>query len=352
VDLETAIDLGATTNERVVLRRRPVGLLAEDDVGREAGVALPDLQDGDALVEVDWIGIDATVRTWLSQAEGYLPAVEIGEPVRASGIGRVVATRCPTLPLGHAVYGLPGWQRFAVVRDDPLTTDLGPVVDAPAMLSVYGATGLTAYVGVVDVGQVQEGETVVVSAAAGATGSLAAQIAKIRGARVIGICGTEDKARWLLDDLGLDGAIVHRTDDVRARLKELCPDRVDVYFDNVGGPILEAVLDRLAMHARVVLCGSIAIYNETRRPPGPSNYFQLINRRARMVGFLSLDHWDRFGEISATLGTWIAEGKLRYRTEVYEGLDSAVDALNALFTGANTGKTVIRVEPPAHPGGA
>jgi NADPH-dependent curcumin reductase CurA len=352
VDLETAIDLGATTNERVVLRRRPVGLLAEDDVGREAGVALPNLEDGEALVEVDWIGIDATVRTWLSQAEGYLPAVEIGEPVRASGIGRVVATRCPTLPLGHAVYGLPGWQRFAAVRDDPLTTDLGPEVDAPAMLSVYGATGLTAYVGVVDVGQVQEGETVVVSAAAGATGSLAAQIAKIRGARVIGICGSEDKARWLLDDLGLDGAIVHRTDDVRARLKELCPDRVDVYFDNVGGPILEAVLDRLAMHARVVLCGSIAIYNETRRPPGPSNYFQLINRRARMEGFLSLDHWDRFGEISATLGTWIGEGRLRYRTEVYEGLESAVDALNALFTGANTGKTVIRVAPPARPGGA
>ena len=352
MDLETDIDLEATTNERVVLLRRPVGLLAEDDVGREDGVALPGLEDGEALVEVDWIGIDATVRTWLSQAEGYLPAVEIGEPVRASGIGRVVATRCPTLPLGHAVYGLPGWQRFAVVRDDPLTTDLGPEVDAPAMLSVYGATGLTAYVGVVDVGQVQEGETVVVSAAAGATGSLAAQIAKIRGARVIGICGSEDKARWLLDDLGLDGAIVHRTDDVRARLKELCPDRVDVYFDNVGGPILEAVLDRLAMHARVVLCGSIAIYNETRRPPGPSNYFQLINRRARMEGFLSLDHWDRFGEISATLGTWIAEGRLRYRTEVYDGLDSAVDALNALFTGANTGKTVIRVAPPARPGGA
>ena len=242
------------------------------------------------------------MRTWLSQAEGYLPAVEIGEAVRASGIGRVVATRCPTLPLGHAVYGLPGWQRYAVVRDDALTTDLGTEVDAPAMLSVYGATGLTAYVGMVDVGQVREGETVVVSAAAGATGSLAAQIAKLHGCRVIGICGTEDKARWLLDDLGLDGAIVHRTDDVRARLKELCPDRVDVYFDNVGGPLLEAVLDRLAMHARVVLCGSIAIYNETRRPPGPANYFQLINRRARMEGFLSLDHWDRFGEVSARLG--------------------------------------------------
>lgn len=343
MDLQTAIDLGATTNRRVVLRHRPEGLLAKEDVEIQDGVALPDLADGEALLEVDWIGIDATVRTWLSKAEGYLPAVEVGETVRASGIGRVVATRCETFPLGHHVYGLPGWQRYGVVRDDPLATHLGPEVDAPAMLSVYGATGLTAYIGIVDVAAAEAGETVVVSAAAGATGSLAAQIAKIRGCRVIGICGSNDKARWLTDVLGLDGAINHRTEDVHARLRALCPDRVDVYFDNVGGPILDAVLDRLAMHARVVLCGAIAIYNEHGRPPGPSNYFQLINRRARMEGFLSLDHWDRFPEVAATLGGWVAEGKLKYRTQVYEGLDSAVDALNALFTGANTGKTVIRL---------
>jgi NADPH-dependent curcumin reductase CurA len=343
VDLQTAIDLDATTNQRVVLRRRPRGLLTKEDVALEEGVALPDLADGEALVEVDWIGIDATVRTWLSQAEGYLPAVEIGEAVRASGIGRVVATRCESFPLGHHVYGLPGWQRYGVVRDDPLATHLGEEVDAPALLAVYGATGLTAYVGMVDIGRVQAGETVVVSAAAGATGSLAAQIAKLHGCRVVGICGRDDKARWLLDDLGLDGVINHRTEDVAARLRELCPDRVDVYFDNVGGAVLDAVLDRLALHARVVLCGAIAIYNEQGRPPGPANYFQLINRRARMEGFLSLDHWDRFGEVAATLGAWMTEGRLRYRTEVYEGLESAVDALNALFLGSNTGKTVIRL---------
>jgi NADPH-dependent curcumin reductase CurA len=343
VDQETAIDLDATANERVVLRRRPTGLLTGDDVAFESGVPLPGLEDGEALIEVDWIGIDATVRTWLSKAEGYLPAVEVGEPVRASGIGRVVATRTPAFPLGHHVYGLPGWQRYGIVRDDPLATHLGEKVDAPALLSVYGATGLTAYVGIVDVGRVAEGETVVVSAAAGATGSLAAQIAKIRGARVIGICGSGEKARWLVDDLGLDGAIDHRSEDVRARLADLCPDRVDVYFDNVGGPILDLVLDRLALRARVVLCGAIAIYNEQGRPPGPSNYFQLINRRARMEGFLSLDHWDRFPEVSGILGGWMAEGRLKYRTEVYDGLGAAVDALNALFTGANIGKTVIRL---------
>jgi NADPH-dependent curcumin reductase CurA len=343
VDLQTGIDLAATTNQRVVLRRRPEGLLTEDDVELEEDVALPELADGEALVEVEWLGIDATVRTWLSKAEGYLPAVEIGEAVRASGIGRVVATRCETFPLGDFVYGLPGWQRYGVVRDDPLATHLGPEVDAPALLSVYGATGLTAYVGMLEVGRAEAGQTVVVSAAAGATGSLAAQIAKIQGCRVIGICGRADKARWLTDDLGLDGAIDHRTENVGARLRELCPDRIDVYFDNVGGPILDLVLDRLAMHARVVLCGAIAIYNEHGRPPGPSNYFQLINRRARMEGFLSLDHWDRFPEVATTLGAWMAEGRLQYRTEVYEGLGSAVDALNALFTGANTGKTVIRL---------
>ncbi|HKE73976.1 MAG TPA: NADP-dependent oxidoreductase [Acidimicrobiales bacterium] len=343
MELQTAIDLDATTNDRVVLLRRPRGLLSQDDVSLEKGVALPPLADGEALIEVGWIGIDATVRTWLSQAEGYLPAVEIGDAVRASGIGRVVATRCETFPLGHHVYGLPGWQRYGVVRDDPLATHLGEEVDAPALLSVYGATGLTAYVGMVDVAGVKAGDTVVVSAAAGATGSLAAQIAKIHGARVIGICGRDDKAAWLTGELGLDGAINHATEDVGARLKELCPERVDVYFDNVGGAILDAVLDRLAMHARVVLCGAIAIYNEHGRPPGPANYFQLINRRARMEGFLSLDHWDRFAEVAGILGTWMAEGRLRYRTELYEGLGSAVDALNALFTGANTGKTVIRL---------
>jgi NADPH-dependent curcumin reductase CurA len=343
VDVETDIDLGGATNRRVVLRRRPEGMLRHEDVEIEDGVPLPDLADGEALMKVEWLGLDATVRTWLSKAEGYLPAVEVGETVRASGIGRVVATRCETFPLGHLVYGLPGWQHFGVVRDDPFATHLGTDVDVPAMLAVLGATGLTAYVGIVDVGAAREGETVVVSAAAGATGSLAAQIAKIRGCRVIGICGSDDKVRWLTEDLGLDAAVNRRTEDVHARLRELCPDRIDVYFDNVGGPILDAVLDRLAMHARVVLCGAIAVYNESHRPPGPSNYFQLINRRARMEGFLSLDHWDRFGEVAVVLGGWLAEGRLQYRTEVYEGLDSAVDALNALFTGANTGKTVIKL---------
>ncbi len=284
------------TNEQLVLRQRPEGLVKETDF-ELVTAPIPELQDGEALLRVDYLGIDATVRTWLNRGEGYLPPVEIGEPVRCSGIGTVVASKCDTFAVGTPAYGLPGWQRYAVIRDDGFATALEEGADLPALLSVYGATGLTAYVGIVDVGEVKPGETVVVSAAAGATGSLAAQIAKILGARVIGICGSDEKCRWLVDDLGLDGAINYRSEHVPSRLKELCPDRVDVYFDNVGGDILDDVLARINMHARVVLCGAISVYNSHGKPPGPRNYNNLITRRAKMQGFLSLDCWDRFPEV-------------------------------------------------------
>ena len=332
-------------NRGVVLRRRPEGLLAPDDV-ELVDLPMPEPPPGGCVLRTEWLGIDATVRSWLSEGEGYFPAVEIGGVVRCSGIGSVVATDNPDkFPEGVIVSCLSGWQQFAALADDGLATPLGgrDDVDQLAMLAVYGATGLTAYVGMIDVGEVEAGDTVVVSAAAGATGSIAAQIAKIRGARVIGIAGTDDKCAWLVDDLGLDGAINHRTDDLTARLKELCPKRIDVFFDNVGGRVLDACLARLANGGRVVLCGAISSYNDAHRPPGPANYLNLIQRRASMRGFLSLDHWGRFPEIAAVLAGWVAEGKLRYRTHQFEGLESAVAALNAMFLGENTGKIVIRL---------
>jgi NADPH-dependent curcumin reductase CurA len=334
-------------NRGVVLRRRPEGLLSPHDV-ELVELPMPEPPAGGCVLRAEWLGIDATVRSWLSEGEGYFPAVEIGAVVRCSGIGSVVATDNPEkFPEGVIVSCLSGWQQFAALADDGLATPLGgrDDVDQLAMLAVYGATGLTAYVGMIDVGEVHEGDTVVVSAAAGATGSIAAQIAKIRGAHVIGIAGTDDKCAWLVDELGLDGAINHRTDDLAARLKELCPKRIDVFFDNVGGRILDACLARLANGGRVVLCGAISSYNDAHRPPGPANYLNLIQRRASMQGFLSLDHWGRFPEIAAVLAGWVAEGKLRYRTHQFEGLESAVDALNAMFLGENTGKIVIRVAP-------
>jgi NADPH-dependent curcumin reductase CurA len=331
------------TNHRVLLAQRPEGLVREEDFTHDTQ-PVPEPGDGEVLVRTEWIGIDATVRTWLSKAEGYIPPVEIGEVVRSSGIGRVLTTRSDRVQEGDLVSTLTGWQEYAIVGDDPmLTTPLPVGSDPQAALGVFGATGLTAYVGLTDVGQVKAGETVVVSAAAGATGSLAVQIAKILGCRVIGITGTDEKCAWLVDDLGIDGAINHRTDDIPARLRELCPKRVDVFFDNTGGPILDHVLGRLADRARVVLCGAISSYNDHHKPPGPPNYLNLISRRARMEGFISWDSWGRYAEIMEILGGWVADGSLRHRSHVFEGLEAAPQALNAMFTGENIGKVVIRV---------
>ncbi len=330
-------------NHRVLLAQRPDGLVRRDDFTFDAQ-AVPEPTEGEVLVRVEWLGIDATVRTWLSKAESYIEPVAIGDVVRGSGIGRVIASKSDKITEGQLVATLTGWQEYAVVGDDPmLTTPLAEGTDPQAALGVFGANGLTAFVGLTEIGRIREGETVVVSAAAGATGSIAVQIAKILGCRVIGIAGTDEKCAWLVDELGADGAINHRTDDVPAKLRELCPKRIDVFFDNTGGPILDAVLGRLADHARVVLCGAISSYNDRHKPPGPPNYLNLISRRARMEGFISWDYWGRWGEITDTLAGWVAEGKLRHRSHVFEGLTSAPEALNAMFTGKNIGKIVIRV---------
>jgi NADPH-dependent curcumin reductase CurA len=332
-----------TKNHRVLLARRPEGLVQEEDFTHDVQ-PVPEPGDGEVLVRTEWLGIDATVRTWLSKAEGYIEPVDIGEVVRCSGIGRVLQSKSDKVRDGQLVATLTGWQEYAVVGDDPmLTTPLADGTDPLAALGVFGSSGMTAYVGMLEVGKIKEGETVVVSAAAGATGSLAAQIAKLHGCRVIGIAGTDEKCAWLVDDLGLDGAINHRTDDLPTKLRELCPKRVDVFFDNTGGPILDAVLGRIADRARVVLCGAISSYNDHHKPPGPPNYLNLISRRARMEGFISWDAWGRWAEITGILAGWIAEGKLQQRSHVFDGLESAPQALNAMFTGDNIGKIVIRV---------
>lgn len=329
-------------NEGVVLRRRPVGLLAHDDV-ELVPLPMPEPPPGGMVVRTDLIGIDATVRSWLQEGEGYLPAVELGEVVRSSGIGEVVATDSPDYAVGDVVTALNGWQRYVALPDDMLVTRVGRAgeVDQEAHLAVYGSAGMTAYVGMLEVGRVEAGRRVLVSAAAGATGSIAAQLAKHRGAFVVGLAGTDDKCRWLVDDLGLDDAVNYKSADVPVELKRLFPKGIDVFFDNVGGSILDMALARIADRGRVVLCGAISSYNDAHRPPGPANYLNLIQRQATMEGFLSLYHWGRFGEIQPVLEGLVASGDLRFRTERFHGLASAVDALNAMFTGANTGKIVI-----------
>ncbi len=330
---------------QVVLRRRPVGLVTADDV-ELVEVPIPELADGEALIRTDAIGIDAAVRTWLEDQPGYLPPVQLGDVVRAATVGEIVASRCDAYAVGDVVTSLGGFAECSIARDDLFTTVVGAAgggeeVDREAMLAVYGSTGATAYFGMHDIGRPQPGETVVVSAAAGATGSIAGQIAKAAGARVVGIAGTEEKCRVVVDEFGFDACIDHRTDDLSAALREHCPKRVDVYFDNVGGTILDAVLGRLAMHGRVVLCGVISSYL-TGEHPGPANYVKLLAMRGRMEGFNTMDNWDRYEEANAELRRLMDAGALRYRSHAFDGLESAVPALNALFEGTNIGKTFLR----------
>lgn len=334
------------TNRQIVLRGRPSGLVSPEDTELISAPA-PEPADGEALVRTTYVGLDAAVRTWLDDQPGYLPPVQIDEVIRAAGIGEVVTSRCDAYSVGDVVTTLTGFQEYVIVRDDMFTTPCPPPpVDQLAVMSVYGPTGATAYFGMTGVGDPKPGETVVVSAAAGATGSIAGQIARIAGARVVGIAGGPAKCRAVVDDFGFDACIDYRAGNVAAELKRHCPKGVDVYFDNVGGPILDAVLGRLAHNARVVLCGVISSYLSGEHP-GPSNYVNLLAKTARMQGFNALHEWGRFDEAFAALRQWESDGLLVHRETILDGIESCVDALNGLFTGANIGKMLVKVGEPA-----
>jgi NADPH-dependent curcumin reductase CurA len=332
-------------NRQILLRRRPTGLVQPGDTELVSAPA-PVPGDGEALLRTTYVGMDAAVRTWLDGQPGYLPPVELGEVIRAAGIGEVVESRCGAYAVGDVITTLTGFQDYSIIRDDLFSTPVVGMTDQLAVMSIYGPTGATAYFGMTGVGKPAPGETVVVSAAAGATGSVAGQIARIAGARVVGIAGGPEKCRAVVEDFGFDACIDYKGTDVAAALKEHCPKGVDVYFDNVGGPILDAVLGRLAAKARVVLCGVISSYL-TGEHPGPSNYVNLLARTALMQGFNALDEWGRFDEAFAALRGWEQDGLLAHRETVFKGIESCVDALNGLFTGANIGKMLVEVSPPS-----
>lgn len=329
------------TNRQVRLAQRPTGPVTPDCYELAEG-EVPDIGDGEALVRVDYLSIDPTIRGWMER-DTYLPAIAVGDPIRSAAVGEVVESRHDGFPVGTTAFGLLGWQDYAVVGPGSDAQALPGDLDPLDVLGVYGVNGVTAYFGLFDVGGLEDGETVLVSGAAGATGSLAGQIAKIKGCRVVGIAGTDEKCAWVTDDLGFDAAINYRTEDVGVRIGETCPGGVDLYFDNVGGPILESALEHLALRGRIVLCGSIAGYDQAEPLPGPRNLFELTVRRGRMEGFIVLDYVDRFAEAVLTLAGWVAEGRLKHRIDLVEGLEHAPDALGRLFSGANIGKVVVAV---------
>ncbi len=272
-----------TTNRRIVLARRPVGAI-ERDVFRLEAEELAPVKEGEARARVVYVSVDPAMRGWLDEGDTYLPAVKIGEVMRAVGVGEVVDSRNERYPEGALVSGLMGWQDYVTIGKANPARPLLPGVSPQSAVGVLGPTGLTAYFGLLEIGRPQPAETVLVSGAAGATGSVAGQIAKIVGCRVVGVAGGPEKCSWLVDDLGFDGAIDYKSANVARRLAETCPNGVDIFFDNVGGPILEAALDVINLRARVVLCGGIAGYNTAEPPPGPRNYMQLVLKRGSHGG--------------------------------------------------------------------
>jgi NADPH-dependent curcumin reductase CurA len=328
-------------NHQFRLAARPVGLPKRSDWSyTEEPVRDPG--PGELLVQLLYVSLDPAMRGWMNEGKSYIEPVAIGEVMRSGGVGRVIASQNPAFAVGDHVVGILGVQEYAISNGRGLTKVDPRLAPLPVYLSVLGVTGLTAYFGLLEVGQPKAGETVVVSGAAGATGMAAGQIAKIKGCRAVGIAGGADKCRFV-KELGFDAAIDYKTENVPQALRAHCPRGVDVYFDNVGGDILDAVLAQLAARARVALCGAISQYNNTGPIKGPSNYLSLLINRATMKGFIVFDFADRYAEAIREMAGWLAAGKLKSREDVVEGLQTFPETFLKLFKGENIGKLMIKV---------
>jgi NADPH-dependent curcumin reductase CurA len=326
------------------LRKRPVGEIT-DDVLRFEEESIPEPSEGEFLFRLNYLSLDPTNRVWMSEMFQYLPPVDLNAPMRGIVCGTVVTSHHPDYAEGALVSGLGVWADYQIGTPQTVKPmgNTGPVSVIEAF-STFAVVGPTAYFGLLDIGQPKAGETVVVSAAAGAVGSIVGQIAKIKGCRVVGLAGTADKCTWITDDLGFDAAINYRTEDVPKALAAACPYGIDVYFDNVGGEILDACLTLMNLNGRIPACGLIAQYNATAPVPGPYNYARILMQRLRVEGFIVLDFAARYPEAIAALGQWMAEGKIKVHTEIVDGLEHALHTLKKLYTGANTGKLMIRVQ--------
>lgn len=331
------------TNRQLLLKARPEGLVRQEDFElREQ--ATPKLQDGQALVRVLYLSMDPTNRVWMSDVPQYMPPVAIGDVMRGIGIGRVVASRAKHYAVGDLVQGLVGWQDYALLDEGKTGywTKLPPrpPVALPTLLGACGFSGITAYYGLTDIAPVQPGETLVVSAAAGSVGSIAGQIGKLRGARVVGIAGGADKCRHLIEDLRFDAAVDYKAGDFRQQLENATPDGVHVDFENVGGPVMRAVLSRMVNGGRVALCGLIANYASGGKPS--DDYGVIIVKRLTVRGFLAFDYKDQQRAVRDLVG-WVVSGRIKAGETVAEGLENAPTVLNRLFDGSHVGKLVLRV---------
>jgi NADPH-dependent curcumin reductase CurA len=339
-----------SVNRQFRLRARPVGRIKASDFELIEG-PLPKAGPGQAVARVLYLSLDPTNRIWMTDIEQYMPPVALGEVMRGAGLAQVVESNLPQYRVGDLVTGLTGWQDYVVTDGTgfgALTLlPRGLPVPLPALLGALGFTGLTAYFGLLDIGQPRAGETVVVSAAAGATGSVVGQIARIKGCRAVGIAGGPDKCRWLVDDLGFDAAVDYKRPGWEEVLAAATPAGVDVNFENVGGPIMDAVMARMNLGGRVVLCGLISGYNDAE--PMRGRFDTILMKRLRVQGFIVIDYMPRFPEAAMQLAQWMMEGRLKHRETVVEDLAQAPTAINMLFDGGNVGKLLVKVADPPVP---
>ena len=337
------------SNTRVKLASRPVGLPQPANFDSDT-LEVPALEDGQVLVKIDFISLDPAMRGWMNEGRSYIKPIALGDVFRAGGAGQVVESRNPAFAVGNYVTGSLGVQQYAVVEagaTDPRSPDYLVKVDpaiAPleAYLATLGMPGMTAYFGLLDTGRPQPGETVVVSGAAGAVGSVVGQIARLKGCRVVGIAGDQEKCDYCVQTLGFDACINYRTDNVRQALRAACPQGIDVYFDNVGGEILDLVLEQIRLKARIVICGAISQYNNTTPVQGPSNYLSLLVNRARMEGIVVFDNAANYGTATREMAGWMQAGQLHSpKIQVEHGIGNFLPALLKLFSGGNFGKLVL-----------
>lgn len=330
-------------NKQVLLRKRPVGL-PDETTWEMVETAIPSPKEGEFLIEQHYISLDPAMRGWMNDVKSYIPPVPLNDVMRAGSVGKVIESNNERFKVGDYVTGWGGVQQYVIGEKDNTTwyqvdPNLAPL---PAYIGTLGMPGLTAYFGILNVGKIKEGETVLVSGAAGAVGSVVGQIAKIKGCRVVGIAGGPDKCKYLVDELGFDGAVDYKSENVYAKVKEHCPKGIDVYFDNVGGEILDVALAQLRRHARVVICGAISQYNATEIK-GPSNYLSLLVNRATMEGMVVLDYAKDYRQAAMQMGMWMAGGQLKSKEFVCDGIENFYDTFLRLFNGDKMGKLVLKV---------
>jgi len=334
----------SNVNRQLCLAARPKGMLAPGDL-QLVESPLPEVQDGQALAHVRYLSVDPTMRIWMADIAQYMPPVALGEVMRAFGFAEVVESRHPHYKKGDKIVGLTGLQDYVLIDGEQKGTfqkiPAVPFVSDTAFLGVLGINGVTAYFGMMEIAKPEKGETLVVSAAAGATGSIAGQIGKIHGCRVVGIAGSDDKCKWLTGELGFDAAVNYKHPDWKEQLAAATPKGVDIDFENVGGEIMNAVLNRMNLHGRVVLCGLISGY--TKEDPALASFATVLIKRLRVQGFLIVDYASRFTEAAMQLGKWKMFGKLKDRETLVEGLEKAPEAINMLFTGGNIGKLIVKL---------